>query len=45
MIDIKAGLKLKSLNKINCSSLNINASHVHKIHKTISIVIAKILLE
>ena len=45
IIDINTELKLKSLKKINSSSLKINASQVHKIHKQISEITAIILFE
>lgn len=38
--DIKAGLKYKSLNKINSSNLRIKAIQVDKVHKAISVIIA-----
>ena len=40
IIDIKAGIKLKSLNKINSSNLNTKASQVHRMHKPASEIIA-----
>lgn len=40
IIDKKAGVKLKFLNKINSSSLSINANQVQIIHKETSVIIA-----
>ena len=37
--------KLNSLNKINSSSLMVKASHVHKMHKQISVIRAIACLE
>ena len=44
IIDIPAGYK-NSLNKINFSNLKTKASHVHKIHKHESVIIAIALFE
>ena len=45
IIDIKAACKLKSLNKINSSSLKTKASQVHKTQSAESEIIVIILLE
>ena len=44
IIDITAGYK-NSLNKISFSNLKTKASHVHKTHKQMSVIIAIDLLE
>ena len=45
IIEIRAGVKSKFLNKINSSNLIMNASHVHKMHKPASDIIAIVCFE